>query len=98
MVLSREWGNGLLGRLSGTLRHYHRDPFRHSLLRTRQRRWELGIRGLRVLRSLGFRGVQGIGDGHPGLQEFRVRGLGFSSNRSWDQGPEDPSRELRCGR
>ena len=36
LVLSREWGNGLLGLLWGTLRDYHRDPFPHSLLSTRQ--------------------------------------------------------------
>ena len=36
LVLSREWGNGLLGLLQGTLRGYHGDPFPHSLLRTRE--------------------------------------------------------------
>ena len=36
MVLNKEWGNGLLGLLKGTLRDYHRDPFPHSLLRTRE--------------------------------------------------------------
>ena len=36
LVLSGEWGNGLLGLLKGTLRDYHRDPFPHSLLRTRE--------------------------------------------------------------
>ena len=35
-VPSREWGSGLLGLLQGTLRDYHRDPFLHSLLRTRE--------------------------------------------------------------
>ena len=33
---SREWRTGFLGLLSGTLRHYYRDPFPHSLLRTRE--------------------------------------------------------------
>ena len=36
LVLTREWGNGLLGLLKGTLRDYHRDPFPLSLLRTRE--------------------------------------------------------------
>ena len=36
LVLSREWGNGLLGLLGGNSRDYHRDPFPHSLLRTRE--------------------------------------------------------------
>ena len=43
-VLSREWGHGLLGLLKGTLRDYHRDPFPHSLARTR----EIRVQGLRV--------------------------------------------------
>ena len=36
LVLSREWGNGFLGLLRETLRDCHRDPFHHSLLRTRE--------------------------------------------------------------
>ena len=36
LVLSREFGNGCLGLLSGTLRDDHRDPFPHSLLSTRE--------------------------------------------------------------
>ena len=38
LVLSREWGSGFLRLLEGTLRDYHRDPFPHSLLRTRETR------------------------------------------------------------
>ena len=34
LVLSGEWGNGLWGLLWGII--YSRDPFPHSLLRTRQ--------------------------------------------------------------
>ena len=33
LVLRREWGNGLKGY---QIRNYHRDPFSHSLLRTRE--------------------------------------------------------------
>ena len=37
LVLSREWGNGLWGRLLGIIyRDYYKDPFPHSLLRTRE--------------------------------------------------------------
>ena len=42
-MLSREWGNGLWVHYWGLYRDYYRDPFPHSLLRTRQFRvsWSL---------------------------------------------------------
>ena len=36
LVLSREWGNGYGDYYWGLYKYYFRDPFPHSLLRTRQ--------------------------------------------------------------
>ena len=68
MVLSREWRNGFLGLLLGTLRDYHKDPFSHSLLRTRELRAE-GLRTKGFLEGSGRRG--GFLRGKLGLGVFR---------------------------
>ena len=89
LVLSREWGNGLLGLLNGTLRDYHRHPFPHSPLRTRESLLAGCVLGFQC--GNGLRLVFGLGlqSRHPGVgcgQLLTVGSVGGGGGRGWDLG------------